>query len=149
MKKGQKGFTLVEMMIALAIILVLAIIAVPNLIRAKITTNETGAIAACRAICNSCNFYFNQNNDFPSSIAVLGPSFSNPPYIDADLAVVSETNDKDGYYYTYSTHTTRGFYLYANPRTGFTGKKHFALDAKCSIHYTEEDRDATEADPVL
>ena len=61
----KKGFTLIELMIVVAIIAIIAAIAIPSLLRARITTNETAAVAACKAFAEAQEMYhrtdFNQN----------------------------------------------------------------------------------------
>ena len=85
-----KGFTLVEIMIVVAIIALLAAIAIPNLLRARLSAQETAAIAALRVILAAEQQYRASNPTY-SDLPTLG--LDNPPYVDTRLA----TGTKQGY----------------------------------------------------
>ena len=66
--KKQKGFSLIELLIVVAIILIIAAIAIPNLIRSKMAANESSAVASLRTI-NTAEVTY--NNTYPGTFALL------------------------------------------------------------------------------
>ena len=97
---GKKGFTLVEIMIVVAIIALLAAIAIPNLLRARHNANETAGIASLRTISTAMESW--RAGKTPATYA--GASLVNlagaiPPYIDGALGA-SDPSKKQGYIFT-------------------------------------------------
>src|ERR1700733_12764795 len=63
----QKGFSLIELLIGVAIILIIAAIAIPNLLRARIAANEASAVGSVRSMVTSATSYASTyGNGFPA-----------------------------------------------------------------------------------
>ena len=62
----EGGFTLVEIMIVVAIIALLAAIAIPNVLRGRTTANESAAIGNARALVSSLEMFRSVNNVYPA-----------------------------------------------------------------------------------
>jgi type IV pilus assembly protein PilA len=130
---GKKGFTLVEIMIVVAIIALLAAIAIPNLLRARHNANEAAAIASLKTISASCESFRAAQTPprYPANLAELGNAV--PPYIDGVLAGATAAGTaRQGYFFTYASPAATRINRYtclATPATiGTTGTRIFFVD---------------------
>src|SRR5271154_5453301 len=99
-RKMEQGFTLVEIMIVVAIIALLAAIAIPNLLRARMTSNDALAKATLRAISTAAESYGTSNNgNYPGAEASL--TGATPPYLNEAYCAISQANGSGLAGYTY------------------------------------------------
>ncbi len=119
------GFTLVEIMIVVAIIALIAAIAIPNLLRARHNANETAAIGNERTLVAALES-FRAAQSPPAYPATKGAlSSATPPYVAAALT----TNPRQGYNFTYTQTSANQYTLLAAPVTsGVTGTRNFFVD---------------------
>lgn len=141
-----RGFSLIELLLVVAIILTIVAIALPNFNRGRMQANETAAVAAMRSVTTAIVTYESTyGTGYPNGLPDLGPPpVGTPPagtsadLIDSLLA----SGTRSGYAFTYVSSDTNGdgrndaYTLNAAPSTpGSTGTKHFYVDATNVIRY--------------
>ena len=150
-RNPRRGFSLIELLIVIAIILIIITIAVPKLGNAKRFAQETAAIQALKTIHTAQVQYSSQYGRFANSLTELGPpatgasSAAAADIIQSDLA----SGEKQGYKFTLTTNAGR-YQIVAVPDTfGVTGSRTFFSDDTMVIRENDGPEPATASSKEL
>jgi prepilin-type N-terminal cleavage/methylation domain-containing protein len=133
MRNKQKGFSLNELLIVVAIILIIAAIAIPNLLRSKIAANQASAVGSLRTLNTACIAYSTSYGQFPGALTNLGPiasggtaSSTSADLIDSVLAA----GTKSGYTFEFTVGgSNQSYTITATPITAaVTGQNMYFTD---------------------
>jgi len=155
--KTSQGFSLIELLVVVAVILIVAAIAIPNFIRSKMRANEAAAVANLRNITTAETVYSTTYGiGFSTNLAKLGGTTvavdqNNAGLIDSVLASGSKT----GYTFTYSilSQDVAGhllaFAVTADPTlAGKSGDRHFYADQNAVIRHNETTTASVSDSPI-
>jgi type IV pilus assembly protein PilA len=140
MRNREKGFSLIELLVVVAIIMVIVAMAIPKLMPIRMSANETSAVVSLQTINTSCVTYQTFYGGFPPSLASMGPgsssSSTSADLIDSTLA----SGEKSGYHFTFSAGSKDGsghvnvYSITAEPvNPGVTGQKSFYTDQSAVV----------------
>jgi prepilin-type N-terminal cleavage/methylation domain-containing protein len=147
MRRKEQGFSLIELLIVVAIILIIAAIAIPNFIRARISANEASAVTSMHAVSTAEIGYASAYPAIGFSVALadLGSGGTTPcpgtPTASCFLDVSLASGLKSGYKFTYVQDTTYtpslGYSFNGDPGYyGVTGLQSYYIDQTNIIRYS-------------
>ncbi len=152
MSRRQAGFSLIELLIVIAIILIILAIALPRLGRARMYAQEMGAMKTITTIHTAEAQYFSQFGKFAGTLAELGPPASGaagPNAADLIPGGLATSGEGSGYRYVLAL-TATGYTLNANPLAfGTTGGRTFFSDQSLTIHQHSGQEPASISDPEV
>jgi prepilin-type N-terminal cleavage/methylation domain-containing protein len=150
-RNSRRGFSLTELLIVIAIILIIVAAALPRLTRARMFAEETAAIRAVSVIHTAQTQYYSQFNRYATTLTELGP-----PTSGAASAAGADLVDKElgqgargGYNFSLSVLPT-GYAISAVPKQfGTSGSRTFFSDQSQIIRHRFTPEPATANDPEI
>ena len=145
MKRNPRGFSLIELLIVVAVILVIAAIAIPNLMRSRVAANQASAVASLHVVSTAEATYSSTYGGYSPTLGYLGPPATGTMPVPSGASLIDSIlsggspgateSSKSGYSFTYSAgvaDSSGRIYSYAitaSPITpGTTGYNYYYTD---------------------
>jgi type IV pilus assembly protein PilA len=154
----QKGFSLIELLIVVAVILIISAMAVPNFLRSRLRANEASAVASLRVITTAAITYSITYPDlgFPALLSTLGGANPCATASSAQACLIDDTlaqGTKSGYLFALTGDgavPSFSFIVTGTPQVvGGSGQRMFCTDQTGVIHYDLTGSGCTNASLVL
>ena len=155
--RNQKGFSLIELLLVVAVILIISAIAIPSFLRSRMRANEANTVASLRVIGTGAVAYSSSylNLGYPAQLVNLGganpctPAPSQACLVDNSLA----QGLKDGYQFQFTGDgltPSYSFTLTATPQVvGSSGQNMFCTDQTAVVRYDPTGAGCNSASPAL
>ncbi len=150
-QRRNRGFSLIELLIVISIILIISAIAIPKITSTKRMANEVAAIKSCQTINTAQIQYFAQFGRYASTLNELGPA-PGEAHPSPSAANILDENLIDGIHLGYAFSmigTPAGYSLNADPQSPDSGSRTFFTDHRTTVRYRYGMEPASETDPSI
>jgi type IV pilus assembly protein PilA len=161
--RRERGFSLLELLIVVAIILIITTVAIPNLIHTRMTANETSALKSLNVFNTACISYLSNYGSYPHNQSDLGPpangqiTKTGADILGSDLAPsTGAVVSKSGYIFRYTagaasqSGNVNSYTITADPEQyKESGVKRYYTDEKGAITYTTDNTVPTVASTLV
>jgi prepilin-type N-terminal cleavage/methylation domain-containing protein len=141
--RHQKGFSLIELLLVVAVILIIAAIAIPSFVQSRIRANEASAVGSMRVIYSGAVTYSTTypNVGYPPQLLTLGGAEPCTPTVASACLIddVLSQGSKGGYNFTWTgdgASPSVSFLLTGTPQiVGSSGQRMYCTDQSGILHY--------------
>jgi len=156
-QRKQSGFSLIELLVVVAILMIISAIAIGKLLSARTAALEGAAVSTTRNLATALTLYETKYGSFPGTLTPLGGTCNSttPPtptlacLVDTTILTnMTSTSGQGQYVYTYIQLASGGFTLNANPAPGSSATRHLYVDDGLTIH-TNSAAAASITDPTI